>query len=94
MDADQFGTSVSSDPGEHDPSESAHSALWSVLKDMRALGQVEIAALRLAAVRRNPQLTKALADFRDGCMDSNKVKQALLDVVDGIIQETDSDATA
>jgi len=68
---------------------SAEDAFRNVLKNMRAFGQVEIAALRLASVRKDPQLAKALVDFRDGFMDSNFFKQTLLGVVDRVMQETD-----
>ena len=91
MSADQFGASGVA-PGDDTIDQGTHNVFRNVLKDMHALGQVEIAALRLAAVRKDPKLTKALASFRDGSMDSDDdFKRALLDVVDDIVQETDSD---
>ena len=68
---------------------SAEDAFRNVLVNMRAFGQVEITALCLPSVRKDPQLAKTLADFRDGFIDSNFFKQTLLDVVDRVIQETD-----
>jgi len=53
---------------------SAEDAFRNVLKNMRAFGQVEIAALRLASVRKDPHLA---------------IKQTLLGVVDKVIHETD-----
>mmetsp|Transcript_17878 Transcript_17878/g.32320 ORF Transcript_17878/g.32320 Transcript_17878/m.32320 type:complete len:311 (-) Transcript_17878:262-1194(-) len=53
---------------------SAEDAFRNVLKNMRAFGQVEIAALRLASVRKDPHLA---------------IKQTLLGVVDRVMQETD-----
>lgn len=55
-----------------------------------AFGQLEIAALRLASTKKDPQLAKALVDFRDGNADSSLFQKTLLNVVENVIQEDDA----
>ena len=63
------GASSSSGVEEVAESENAENAFRSALESMQRdelFGDVEIAALRLAAVRKDRQLTQALADYRAG----------------------------
>ena len=64
------------------------------MKRDKLFGEVEIAALRLAAVRKDPTLTEALADYRDGDMGDTMFKATLLHVCERIIQETDASLQA
>ena len=54
------------------------------MKRDKLFGEVEIAALRLAAVRKDPTLTEALADYRDGDMGDTMFKATLLHVCERI----------
>lgn len=94
MDLDTIGTPrTSAVEVLREANESEDNIFRDAIDNMRTLGQVEISALRLAAVRKDPHLTKALADFREGVMDTDKFQQALRDVIDCVIQETDIDLT-
>lgn len=59
------------------------------MEHVPALGELEIAALRLAGVKKDPELAQALADFRDGNTDSTLFHKTLLNVVKSIVQEAD-----
>jgi len=90
-DADQLAATACEDVPE---SESAQNYFRSALEEMRGdrlFGEVEIAALRLAATRKDPMLTQAMHEFRHGDMNSTFFKQALLAVVRQVIQETEKD---
>lgn len=58
------------------------------------LGQLEIAALHLAGVRKDPELAQALTDFRDGKTDSTLFYNSILNVVKKIVQEVDEVETS
>ncbi len=48
---------------------------------------VEIAALRLASARKDPKLTRALADYRNNFMDIYTFKKTILNVAHQVIQD-------
>jgi hypothetical protein len=48
---------------------------------------VEIAALRLASARKDPELTQALAAYRNKNMDTNTFKRTILNVAHHVIQD-------
>ena len=95
-DTDQFGASTDVDKVieyVESADEDDNKAFRSALEDMQSaglFGNVEIAALRLAAVRKESQLTTALTDYHDGALDSTGFKEALLDVVERVVAETES----
>ena len=66
--------------------ENAFRAVMNEMKRDNLFGEVETAALRLAAVRKDPMLTDALSDFRDGSMDDTLFKSTLLHVCERVIQ--------
>ena len=76
-------------------SENAENAFRSALESMQRdelFGDVEIAALRLAAVRKDRQLTHALADYRAGMIDIAFFKATLLTVVGRVIDEFEQES--
>ena len=94
---DQFDstrTAATSAAASTHSEESDENAFRSVMNEMKRdnlFGEVETAALRLAAVRKDPMLTNALSDFRDGSMDDTFFKATLLHVCERVIQETDAE---
>lgn len=92
---DQFDTSrvvAAAAPSKDDfEDENVFRSVIDEMKKDDLFGGVEIAALRLAATRKDVQLTQALADYRDGDMDSNTFKESLLTVVERIILEVEAD---
>ena len=94
-DMDQFSSTRTSATAAADSStdieceKSDENAFRSVMNEMKRdnlFGEVETAALRLAAVRKDPMLTDALSDFRDGSMDDTLFKSTLLHVCERVIQ--------
>ena len=88
---DPFGgsTRTASSSTDIECGKSDENAFRSVMNEMKRdnlFGEVETAALRLAAVRKDPMLTDALSDFRDGSMDDTLFKSTLLHVCERVIQ--------
>ena len=88
---DPFGgsTRTASSSTDIECEKSDENAFRSVMNEMKRdnlFGEVETAALRLAAVRKDPMLTDALSDFRDGSMDDTLFKSTLLHVCERVIQ--------
>ena len=79
---------------KEDDDENHFRKVMNEMKRDKLFGEVEIAALRLAAVRKEPTLTEALADYRDGDMGDTMFKATLLHVCERIIQETDASLQA
>jgi len=100
----QFGTTrtagdeaklfTSDEVESKDDDENHFRKVMNEMKRDKLFGEVEIAALRLAAVRKDPTLTEALADYRDGDMGDTMFKATLLHVCERIIQETDASLQA
>ena len=93
-DMDQFDSTRTAAAASTHSEESDENAFRSVMNEMKRdnlFGEVETAALRLAAVRKDPMLTNALSDFRDGSMDDTFFKATLLHVCERVIQETDAE---
>ncbi len=64
---------------------------WPVLEEMKQenlLGQVQIAALRLATAMKGSSLTNALADYRNGFIDKENFKRSILLVAERVIEDT------
>lgn len=100
----QFGTTrtkgdeaklfTSDEVESKDDDENHFRKVMNEMKRDKLFGEVEIAALRLAAARKDPTLTEALADYRDGDMGDTMFKATLLHVCERIIQETDASLQA
>ena len=68
----------------------AGSDFWPVLEEMKRdnlFGQIQIAALRLATVMKDSQLTQALADYRNNHMDKETFMSSILSVAERVIEE-------
>ena len=79
---------------KEDDDENHFRKVMNEMKRDKLVGEVKIAALRLAAVRKEPTLTEALADYRDGDMGDTMFKATLLHVCERIIQEMDASLQA
>lgn len=55
---------------------------------------VDIAALRLASARKDTELARALADYRNNYMDLETFKQSILNVAERVIQGAETDMVA
>ena len=74
---------------ESEDEEEAENAFREVISTMN-FSPVQISALRLAAVRKDSELSGALADYRDGVMSDPFFKFTLLGVAERIIVETEA----
>ena len=74
---------------EEESEDEAENAFREVISTMN-FSPVQISALRLAAVRKDSELSGALADYRDGVMSDPFFKFTLLGVAERIIVETEA----
>merc|ERR1711957_238082 len=99
LEARRAGLSATSDDEDQLASTAAKNTSNDVLrtffeKHVPAFGQLEMGALRLASLRRDPQLAQAVVDFRNGDGDSASFQKSLLGVVENIVQEADKDGAS
>ena len=74
--------------------ENAFKSIMDAMKRDNMFGKLEMAALRLAAAKRDEQLCWALKEFRDGELGESLFKTTLLHVCERMITELDKELAA